>query len=637
MKIQNWLYGRIRPILLMIIDLSVVVLSYFIAVWIRMDLSFNILYFYQFFFDRLGLILLIYFIVFKLTKMDKSVRNMASVNDAIRICIASLIGTLATFYTLQFAGFQPVPRSIFLIQAILLILVLEVFRFSYRVYSLMAMKIKLIDGDYARTLIVGAGAAGLMLLKELNDNQIYKNRVVGFMDDDKSKIGMHINGVQVLGTIDDLRSVVKNNQIESIFVALPSIPIQSQKAIFEKCYETGCKVQILTSTQDMISNKGFRHSLREISIEDLLGRKVVQLDNDEIRVLIKDKIVLVTGAAGSIGSELCRQIIRLNPSLLLMIDINENGLYDLQQEFNMLASDGQIPETQDFIPIITSIRDRLSLENLFIMYRPEIVFHAAAHKHVPLMEDAPFEAIKNNIFGTHNLIMISEKFKVQRFVSISTDKAVNPTNVMGATKRFVEKMIQSMRTDGKTKFVAVRFGNVLGSNGSIIPLFKKQIDNGGPLTITDKNIIRYFMTIPEAVSLVLQAATIGKGGEIFVLDMGQPVRILDLAEKMIRLAGYTPYFDIDIKEIGLRKGEKMFEELHLNKEEVTQTSNKLIFIAQAESVPSSFVNQALDEMSKIVFKEGTTDEDAINVLVKYVDNYVPNRKGFDVCTKNVKG
>jgi FlaA1/EpsC-like NDP-sugar epimerase len=337
---------------------------------------------------------------------------------------------------------------------------------------------------------------------------------------------------------------------------------------------------------------------------------------------------LVTGAAGSIGSELCRQIIQLSPKRLIMIDINENGLYDLQQEFNMKQRDHLLSEQIEYLPLITSIRDLASLERLFDTYRPDIVFHAAAHKHVPLMEDMPIEAIKNNIFGTHNLLMTAEKYEVKRFVSISTDKAVNPTNVMGATKRFVEKLIQSMDPRSKTKFVAVRFGNVLGSNGSIIPLFKKQIANGGPLTLTDKRIIRYFMTIPEAVSLVLQAATYAKGGEIFVLDMGQPVKILDLAEKMIRLAGYVPYQDIQIKEIGLRPGEKLYEELHLNKEEVVSTPNNLIFVTKPMSIPKEKVLRELDELAQVIGKPQVDDQEIIDVLTRVVENYTPNRSSM---------
>lgn len=621
---------KLKTVSLIILDLLLVVFSYFVAIWIRMDFSFRSLTFYQLFVGKIWLILLVYFLVFKIMKIDRTIRQMASIDEAVRVSIASIIGAALTYLSLLAIGFTPVPRSIYFIQAILLILVLEFFRFSFRIYTLMQINTQSRSSEYSRTLIIGAGAAGLMLQREIISNKIYKNRIIGFVDDDTSKVGKSIGGVEVLGTTSDLIGIVNHHQIETIYVALPSVPLLEQKQILEKCYNTGCKVQVLTSSKDMISSNGIRRSLREIGIEDLLGRQSIQLDNEVIHDLIQGKVVLVTGAAGSIGSELCRQIISRGPKLLLMVDVNENGLYDLQQEFNMLRRDGLLSEEFAYIPLITSIREKDSLERIFSSYLPQIVFHAAAHKHVPLMEDVPIEAIKNNIFGTHNLLVVSQKYEVDRFISISTDKAVNPTNVMGATKRFVEKMIQSMDTNGKTKFVAVRFGNVLGSNGSIIPLFKKQIANGGPLTLTDKNIIRYFMTIPEAVSLVLQAATFGKGGEIFVLDMGQPVKIIDLAEKMIRLAGYVPYQDIQINEIGLRPGEKLYEELHLNKEDVTTTPNQLIFISHAKPVAYENVEAELSMLRDLVSKDKVMDDEVIDLLTKVVDNYHPNRKGVDL-------
>jgi len=618
---------RYQSLFLTVIDLVVVFLSYLIGIWIRMDLSFSIMTYYDLFIPRAWSVLFIYFVIFKLLRLDKSILGMASVAEAIRVSLACVMGSISVYVILQLTHFTRLPRSVYLIQMIILILMLEFVRFSYRIYNMLLLKTKTFGADYQRTIIVGAGAAGLMLLREVTTNKIYKNHILGFVDDDKNKTGKMINGVKVLGTISDLSGIVNANMIESIYVALPSVSLQEQKQILEHCYETGAKVQVITSTKDMISAQGIRRSLREIGIEDLLGRQSIQLDNLLIRSFIENKTVLVTGAAGSIGSELCRQIIQLNPKTLLMIDINENGLYDLQMEFNMLKEGGQLSPDIIYLPLITSIRDAEAINLLFSRYHPEIVFHAAAHKHVPLMEDMPIEAIKNNIFGTHNLLMAAREYKAHQFVSISTDKAVNPTNVMGATKREVEKMIQSMNVPGcKTKFVAVRFGNVLGSNGSIIPLFKKQITAGGPLTLTDRNIIRYFMTIPEAVSLVLQAATFGKGGEIFVLDMGQPVKILDLAEKMIRLAGYVPYKDIDIKEIGLRPGEKLFEELHLNKEQVTTTPNNLIFIAQPMKITEATINQDLAVLQTLIDEPNITDDKVIDVMTQVIDTYVPNRK-----------
>ncbi len=627
---------KVKSALLMMLDLLIVVVSYFIAVWIRMDLSFRVMYFYDLFIGKIWLIVIIYFIIFKLMKIDKSIRMLASVNEAVSISFAGVLGALSTYLVLLAMKFTPVPRSIYLMQAIIVILILEFLRFSYRIYAMMQIKAQSMGTDYSRTIIVGAGAAGMMLLKEIASNKVYKNRIIGFLDDDKSKVGKSVNGIKVLGTTGDLQGIVNSQQIETIYLALPSVSLSEQKNILEKCYETGCKVLVLTSSLDMLSSKGIKRSLREIGIEDLLGRQSIELENDVIRSLIETKTVVVTGAAGSIGSELCRQILHSHPKILLMIDINENGLYDLQQEFNMMQRDGQLREDIMYLPLITSIRDRAALDRLFASYRPQIVFHAAAHKHVPLMEDMPIEAVKNNIFGTHNLLEVADKYGVERFVSISTDKAVNPTNVMGATKRFVEKMIQSMDPHSKTKFVAVRFGNVLGSNGSIIPLFKKQISNGGPVTITDKKIIRYFMTIPEAVSLVLQAATYGNGGEIFVLDMGQPVKILDLAEKMIRLAGYIPYSEIEIKEIGLRPGEKLYEELHLNKEDVTKTPNHLIFVTHPVAISQKKISAELALLHDIIEKAEVSDEEIIETLTKVVENYNPNRKGVAIHAQDIE-
>ena len=619
---------RLKNFAQIIIDLTIVVISYMIAIWVRMDLSFVNFTFYGAVISNIPLILVCYFVIFKILRLDKSIFGMESINEAVRVSVACVLGSAIVFTLITVLKLSLIPRSIYFIQAILLVLLMEFERFSYRIYNLLTKKSKMVSSDATRTVIVGAGAAGMMLLREITTNKIYHNHVVGFVDDDHWKIGKFISGVPILGSVDDLTTVVNSNQVELLIVAMPRIQLKVQKEIIRKCYESGCKVQVITSSQDMISSQGIKRSLREIGIEDLLGRESIQLDNVLLNDFIEQKTVFVTGAAGSIGGELCRQIIQLNPKQLVMIDINENGLYDLQQEFNMLIESGLLSPDSKFIPLITSVRDVKALRVLFERYRPEIVFHAAAHKHVPLMEDMPIEAIKNNIFGTYNLIITAEEYGVERFVSISTDKAVNPTNVMGATKRFVEKMIQSRSfNDSKTKFVAVRFGNVLGSNGSIIPLFKKQIASGGPLTLTDKNIIRYFMTIPEAVSLVLQAATYGKGGEIFVLDMGQPVKILDLAEKMIRLSGLVPYQDIDIKEIGLRPGEKLYEELTLNKEDVSTTPNNLIFIAQPVKIDPKIIERELEILREVLEKTYVSDDDVIKALQEVVNTYVPNHFG----------
>lgn len=614
---------RFRNLILLITDLLFVILSYYLSVWLRVE--FSKMEHYTSLFKQLPLIILIYLIVFKSLKIDKTIMGMTGVYEAVRISIACVLGSGISFVGLQLLDFPRLPYTAYLIQLIVVILILEIERFSYR-YNEIIVRSKFSPVKGKRTLIVGAGQAGLILLKEIKLNKMYTNQVIGFIDDDANKKGKSISGVRVLGNTEHIANIVKEHNIDIIFVALPSIGLQDQRNIVQKCYETNCKVEVMKSTKDRMSSDGVKVSLHELNIEDLLGRASIQLDNTGIKAFIENKIVLVTGAAGSIGSELCRQIIENNPKLLLLVDINENGLYDVQQSFNMSVKSHDIKVDSHYIPLVLNIREKTALERLFKEYHPQLVFHAAAHKHVPLMEDMPIEAVKNNILGSNNLIELSKQYKVERFIFISTDKAVNPTNVMGATKRFVEKLIQATEDTCKTTFMGVRFGNVLGSNGSIIPLFQKQIAKGGPVTLTDKRVIRYFMTIPEAVSLVLQAALYASGKEIFVLDMGQPVKILELAENMIKLAGYRPYIDINIEEIGLRKGEKLYEELHLNQEEVSNTPNNLIFINKSTQENADELKANLKELETLVNDVNCSDETIINALQKMIVTYKPNRE-----------
>jgi FlaA1/EpsC-like NDP-sugar epimerase len=612
----------------MVVDLVSVFLAYFFSILIRFDFSLNEM-------DPLGftaerylsllvqqawIIILVYLLVFKVLKLDKTIQGLASIYEATRVIIAALLGAVV-YFLLSYTGLMPRLRfGIYPIQALLLIMFLEGTRFYARVSQTMTIRKQPAKDDELNTLILGAGAAGSLLLKEVSTNHIYKSRILGFIDDDSSKTGKLIGGIKVMGTMDKLEDIVKKLEIQQIYVAMPSISLQIQKAIIQQCYNTGCKVKVLSSTQDMMSSSGIKNNLHDLNIEDLLGRNAITLDNSALHEFIHDQVILITGAAGSIGSELARQVYAYQPKILLLIDINENGLYDIHQDFLMKKTPDQKTK---LVPLIVNIRERSELDHLFEKYKPSMVIHAAAHKHVPLMEDMPSEAVKNNIFGSLNLIEVAKEHQVKRFITISTDKAVNPTNVMGATKRFIEQIIQSI--DPKTcytKFMAVRFGNVLGSNGSIIPLFKRQIEAGGPLTLTHKDIIRYFMTIPEAVSLVLQAAVYAKGGEIFVLDMGKPVKILDLAKNLIRLAGYVPYVDIDIKEVGLRQGEKLFEELHLSKEEVSSTPNQLIFITHPIAVDPKKVQEDIDHLRLVVDQD---DQSIIDALIKTVPTYKPNR------------
>ncbi len=622
------LIGIVKSNASLMADLVSVLVAYFFSILVRFDFSlhetdylgYTAEHYLELLVKQIWIILLIYLVIFKILRLDKTIHGLASVYEATRVIIAALLGAVA-YFLLTYTGLIPRLRfGVYPIQALLLIMFLEFTRFYARMSQMISGKSKLTKEDELNTLIIGAGAAGSLLFKEVSTNHLYKSRILGFMDDDPSKVGKSIGGIKVMGTMDQLDALVKKLEIQQIYVAMPSISYQVQKTIIQQCYNTGCKVRVLSSTQDMMSSSGIKNNLHDLNIEDLLGRNAITLDNSAISEFITDQVVLITGAAGSIGSELARQVYAYAPKTLILIDINENGLYDLHQNFLM---NKQADELTQLIPLIVNMRERSELDHLFAKYKPSMVFHAAAHKHVPLMEDMPAEAIKNNIFGSVNLIEVAKQYKVKRFVTISTDKAVNPTNVMGASKRFIEQIIQSIDPSScDTKFMAVRFGNVLGSNGSIIPLFKRQIEAGGPLTLTHKDIIRYFMTIPEAVSLVLQAAVYAQGGEIFVLDMGKPVKILDLAENLIRLAGYEPYSDIDIKVIGLRQGEKLYEELHLNKEEVSSTPNQLIFITHPIGIDPKVIQQNLDFLSSVVDQD---DQTIIDALIKTVPTYQPNR------------
>ena len=475
-------------------------------------------------------------------------------------------------------------------------------RYSYRVFY----QIKHRFGQSSeRVLIVGAGEAGMAIALEMMQSTKLNMMPVGFADDDIVKIGTTFGGVKVLGNIDSIPDIVSKHSIGQIFVAIPSAPRKRIKEVLSVCQLTSCKVRILPSLYQVISGEVLLSKMREVDVQDLLGREQISVNLDEIAGYVSDKVVLVTGGGGSIGSELCRQIAKYQPKRLIIFDIYENNAYDIQQELIRHYKD------LDLVALIGSVRDKGKIEWLFDTYKPEIVFHAAAHKHVPLMETSPNEAVKNNVMGTYNVATCADKYGAKRFVLISTDKAVNPTNIMGATKRICEMIVQSMARHSKTEFVAVRFGNVLGSNGSVIPLFRKQISEGGPVTVTDKNIIRYFMTIPEAVSLVLQAGAYAKGGEIFVLDMGEPMRIYDLAYNLIKLSGYKPNEDIEIKITGLRPGEKLYEERLMAEEGMQSTPNQLISIGK----PLDFDEDNLHKMIDMLYVEAYNETDSIKKLV----------------------
>ena len=425
-----------------------------------------------------------------------------------------------------------------------------------------------------RVMVIGAGSAGSLMINEMRNSDKISLLPVCVLDDDAKKIGREINGVKVVGKIKDVQKYAKEYNIDQILIALPSAERKKIRDIIVECQKTKCKIQSLPGLYQMMTGKVSVSDVKDVEVSDLLGREQVQVNLDDIMGYIENRVILVTGGGGSIGSELCRQIASHNPEKLIIVDIYENNAYEIQQELLR-----KYPEL-NLITRIASVRDKVKVDALFSEFKPEIVFHAAAHKHVPLMEDSPNEAVKNNIGGTYNVADAAGRFGAEKFILISTDKAVNPTNIMGATKRICEMIVQTMDKAYATNFVAVRFGNVLGSNGSVIPLFTKQIAEGGPITLTHKDIVRYFMTIPEAVSLVLQAGAYAKGGEIFVLDMGEPVKIYDLAVNMIRLSGLEPYQDIDIKITGLRPGEKLFEERLMAEEGLQTTENKMISIGK---------------------------------------------------------
>jgi len=508
-----------------------------------------------------------------------------------------------------FLSKTPVPRSIFLICTLTDIFLIASVRFAYRIFRRVVkgeiMRIK----DSKRVLIFGAGEAGAIIVKEMKMHPELKSTPVAIIDDDIFKQGKKINGVPIVGQRKDIVKVVEKKQIDEIIIATPSASKKDINEIFAECSKTQCKVKILPSVSQLIDESVVLQRVRDVNIEDLLGREPVNLDVNEVSSYIKGQVILVTGGGGSIGSELCRQIAEFEPKKLIILDNYENNAYDIQNEL-LYTKPGL-----DLCTVIANIREKQRMENIFKMYKPDVVFHAAAHKHVPLMEANPTEAIKNNVFGTLNVAECADKYGVKRFVLISTDKAVNPTNIMGATKRIAEMIIQALNRNSKTEFVAVRFGNVLGSNGSVIPLFKKQIEQGGPVTVTHPEVTRFFMTIPEAVQLVIQAGAMAKGGEIFVLDMGEPVKIADLARNLIKLSGFEPDVDINIVYTGLRPGEKLYEELLLKEEGLEATKNNKIYVAKPIHTDLALLKRELDCLKEIIMNNPDGISDYIKLIV----------------------
>ncbi|AUM96482.1 TPA: polysaccharide biosynthesis protein [Clostridium botulinum] len=611
-----------KKYILTFVDVVLINLTYILAYSLRFNFSIPA-HELGIFKNNAIIITIVYLVVFSAFKLYKNLWSYASIEEfmlVVNACILSNLLAIAYSFILS----SRIPLSINILAGIITILLIGGFRMSFRIIARYSDGKSKVSKDRAkRVMIIGAGSAGTIIVKEMKLCSEVNYLPVVFIDDDKNKIGTYISGVKVMGTRDSIEEIAKNLSVDEILIAIASIDSKNKKEIIDICKETGCKVKLMPGIYELIDGRVSLNKIREVNFEDLLGREPVKLDMKAISDYIKGRTVMVTGGGGSIGSELCRQIIKFKPKELIVLDNYENNTYVLQQEFKRNGVTANIKY------VIASVRDKHRLDLIFKRYIPEIVFHAAAHKHVPLMEENPSEAIKNNVFGTLNVVTCADKYKVKRFVMISTDKAVNPTNIMGATKRVCEMIIQSMDKRSKTQFVAVRFGNVLGSNGSVVPLFIEQIKNGGPLTVTHKDINRFFMTIPEAAQLVLQAGVFAKGGEIFVLDMDKPVKIYDLACDLIRLSGYVPNKDIKIKFIGLRPGEKLYEEVLTEEEGLNQTAHKKIFIGKPTFDDFDTLMVKINEFKEIVEKEDREQ------IISKLEEIVPTYKRFELAINEV--
>lgn len=589
-----------RIIALVLMDVMSVVAATFGALYIRSDFSFDGIYTqYLDRFERIVIPNIVFALAFFVVwKLYKSVWRYASANELINIICATACTSVVQVFVCYVTD-NVIPRGCYVLYWFLQTVFTCCIRFGYRILRIINNKRTAIMKNSLRvnTMVIGAGAAGNMILKEIESSQYLNIQVKCIIDDQPGCHGKLLRGIPIVGGRDSILDAVRQYGIDEIIFAIPSANVQTRREILDICKETGCKLRTLPGMYQLINGDVSVSKLKEVEIEDLLGREPVQINTEEVLGYVRGKVVMVTGGGGSIGSELCRQIASHLPKQLVIVDIYENNAYEIEQELLR-----KYPEL-DLVVLIASVRNTNRINKIFETYRPDIVYHAAAHKHVPLMETSPGEAIKNNVFGTYKTAQAADLYGVEKFVLISTDKAVNPTNIMGASKRLCEMVIQMMNQRSRTNFVAVRFGNVLGSNGSVIPLFKQQIAEGGPVTVTHPDIIRYFMTIPEAVSLVLQAGAYAKGGEIFVLDMGEPVRILDLAENLIKLSGYKVGEDIKIEFTGLRPGEKMYEELLMDEEGLKKTANRMIYIGKPIEFDEDKFEEQLERLAYEVKRE----------------------------------
>lgn len=587
------------------------------ALWLRVDFSFaNIDPIFwesvrKYMWINVGCTILIN----ALCRLYTSLWRFASLEELKNAIIAIGLSSL-----LQYLGMQildlPVPRSYIFIYVMLLSVCIIVPRFSYRFLRIAYRNHEVIwKTKPVVTMVIGAGAAGYMLVREMKNSKHLNRKIPCIIDDDPQKVGTYLQGIPIVGKKEDIPEMAKKYSIEEIIIAIPTLKDQDQRELLEICQKTACKIKILPGIYQMVNQEVDVSMLRDVSIEDLLGREPVELYMEKIGSYLKGKVILVTGGGGSIGSEICRQVALHGPKLLIILDIYENNVYDIQLELKKKHPD------LNLVVLIASVRDKHRMDDIFETYHPDIVYHAAAHKHVPLMEDSPDEAIKNNVKGTYNVASAANKYHVQKMVLISTDKAVRPTNVMGASKRICEMVMEVFSEISSTEYTAVRFGNVLGSNGSVIPIFRQQIKAGGPVTVTHPDIIRYFMTIPEAVNLVLQCSAYANGGEIFILDMGEPVKIVDLAKKMIRLSGHVPGEDIKIEFTGLRPGEKLYEELLIDEKNLIETDNERIFVAQMGRLDAEATSRKIADLIRHAYDESKDIRAEIRELVpEYKEN-----------------